>query len=423
MNKFVKMLAMGMIGGGGTQEYWQKVKALFGSSIVAYWPLWETGGTTVTDVKNGLTGSLGTGGATPTLGATGIGDGKTAISFDGGDFINIYSTALNAAFNGAELTLLLWAKVTDATIWSDGANHYMMKLDADANNNIYIFKATNGKLYTGCYLGGANSANNIIPTNEGWFRLGLIISKSGNLIRMYINGTNQHVDDSNIGTWVGALAANINTIGSANTTPSSPWKGSLAHVVLLNKAATDAEMMQDFRYLPGIEILTVIGDSISSKSTDWPYVIQQNHAAPWGMYNHAVASTGIIDNLATQVTASSGDNADRIILELGSNDDNNGNMSTLQATAEAGIIALKASNPRAAIYYLNVLPKWTDVGGGTEVDKSHIRTAIAAACTAQNVTCWDTYTTPWIAAADTSDGIHPTAAGSVKVAAEVLARL
>jgi hypothetical protein len=84
---------------------------------------------------------------------------------------------------------------------------------------------------------------------------------------------------------------------------------------------------------------------------------------------------------------------------------------------------LKAAHPSAEIYVWNVLPRWTAVDGETEVDKSHIRAAIAAACTAQEVTCWDTYTEPWITAADTSDGLHPNAAGGVKIADAIIAQL
>ena len=128
-------------------------------------------------------------------------------------------------------------------------------------------------------------------------------------------------------------------------------------------------------------------------------------------------------NLAAQATAAASDDADIIIIQLGSNDDNAGNMGTLQTAYEDGIIALKASNTNATIYAMNVLKRWANQTDGAEVDKSNIRTAIAAACTAQGITCWDTYTTPWIAQDETSDGIHPTAAGHAKIAAEVLARL
>jgi hypothetical protein len=49
------------------------------------------------------------------------------------------------------------------------------------------------------------------------------------------------------------------------------------------------------------------------------------------------------------------------------------------------------------------------------VQLGNIRTAIAAGCAAQNVTCWDTFTDPWITAADTADGVHTNKAGAIKV--------
>lgn len=130
-----------------------------------------------------------------------------------------------------------------------------------------------------------------------------------------------------------------------------------------------------------------------------------------------------MNDLDTQAAAAAGDNATKIIIALGTNDNNAGDMEALQAKVESNIIALKASNPNATIYYMNVLPRWTDNTGATPVDKSNIRTAIAAACTAQGVTCWDTLSTPWITAAQTSDGLHPIAAGSQAIATQILARL
>ena len=48
---------------------------------------------------------------------------------------------------------------------------------------------------------------------------------------------------------------------------------------------------------------------------------------------------------------------------------------------------------------------------------------VAAACTAQGVTCWDTYTSTWIDAADTIDGLHPNDADHAKILTQVLALL
>ena len=124
-----------------------------------------------------------------------------------------------------------------------------------------------------------------------------------------------------------------------------------------------------------------------------------------------------------QVDQCASTDADVIIVELGTNDNNAGDMSALQARAESQIAELRATNPRARVYWMNVLPRWTDVGGGTEVDKSNIRAAIAAACAARGIFCIDTYTTPWITAADTSDGLHPTAGGQAKIGTALLAAL
>jgi lysophospholipase L1-like esterase len=122
-----------------------------------------------------------------------------------------------------------------------------------------------------------------------------------------------------------------------------------------------------------------------------------------------------------QTLASANDDADIIVIALGSNDNNDGNMETLQAEYEENIEELRTLNSRATIYAMNVLPRWTDSSGEVEVDKSNIRTAIAAACAAQGVTCWNAYT--WITAGQTSDGVHPTAEGSAAIAAQVLVRL
>ena len=125
-----------------------------------------------------------------------------------------------------------------------------------------------------------------------------------------------------------------------------------------------------------------------------------------------MSATGGMDD---QALACASDNSDLIIMGLGTNDDNGGDMTALQAKVESNITALKSSNPNARLAYINVLPRWTDVTGATPVDKSNIRTAIASACTAQSVTCLDPYTEPWILPSDTVEGIHPNASGNTKI--------
>jgi lysophospholipase L1-like esterase len=171
--------------------------------------------------------------------------------------------------------------------------------------------------------------------------------------------------------------------------------------------------------------LTVLGDSISAAATGWPYlVINSSSTYKFNVLNNrAVGNTTILNDgthpyLATQVTAAASDDADAIIIEAGTNQTDADDMEAIQAEVETQIAALKVSNPRAVIYYMNILPR--DPGA----PKTNLRAAIAAACAAEDVTCWDTYTDPWIDwETDTSDGLHPNAAGHAKIATEVLARI
>ena len=175
--------------------------------------------------------------------------------------------------------------------------------------------------------------------------------------------------------------------------------------------------------------LTVIGDSIAVNAGSWVYSLPSSLGGKVALYQEAQGGSTIATHadptkdLEHQVIAAANDNASRIIIVLGTNDDNAGNMTTLQATYEAGIVALKASNPNATIYAMNVLKRWNDNTTGGEVDKANIRTAVAAACTAQSITCWDTYTSSWIAQDETLDGVHPNPAGNAAILVEALARL
>lgn len=163
----------------------------------------------------------------------------------------------------------------------------------------------------------------------------------------------------------------------------------------------------------------IIGDSISTSiSPDWPI----NITSGYDKNNHAAGGESILNHMAAQVIDAENDNNNLIVLALGTNDDSGGDMGVIQSIVEDAIIALKASNPGAVIYYMNILPRWAALGGA-EINKAPLRTAIAAACTAQSITCWDTYSTPWIVNGDTSDGTHPTLAGGVKVWDEIASRI
>lgn len=370
-----------------------------------------------------------TGGATgPTLGVAGIGDGKTAVSFPGSAaFINWYSAGLSGAFNGAEGTLIVWAKVSGAGVWSDGTARYLARISADANNDIRILRSSsNNNAVLMQNISGSTSRFIYATSNAytGWLMYGITWSVNAGEVFAYINGGKFGTSLGAPGTWSGSPAATLCTIGASSTSSGDVYSGSEAHAILLNRAATPVEMMTAYRGMGGTKVITVIGDSISAVGTNivsWPVMVRDGYnSGKCCLHSHAVSGQTIITHMDGQVTAAVNDNADIIIIGLGTNDESGVGV---QAEVEENIIELKASNPNATLYYMNVLPRWTDETGDTEVDKSYIRTPVAAACTAQSITCWDTYSTPWITAADTDNGLHPNDAGREKIATEILARL
>lgn len=95
-----------------SNQYYQKVLATETNSLVAYWPLWDTdGNTTVEQIAS--TGIAAGSRSNDIVTGPGIGDGRTAIYFDGssGDNINITTSALWTSFGAGGCTegsIMIW---------------------------------------------------------------------------------------------------------------------------------------------------------------------------------------------------------------------------------------------------------------------------------------------------------------------------
>lgn len=227
----------------GAIAYSQKVLGLFGSSLIAYWPLSEASGSTANDISgNGRNGAY-TG---VDLGQSGIGDGKTSPYFDGvNDYVDIYSAGLASAFNGAEGSLLLWFKVYAASVWSDATLRYMVEIKADSSNQLYILKHTIANRISFYYVAGGTSKNINATglTSLLFFSLGFTWSKSNNRLRAYVSGIQSGTDQTGLGTWAGVPAATNTLIGAYSKNPTYVTSGYLAHALILNREATPAEML------------------------------------------------------------------------------------------------------------------------------------------------------------------------------------
>src|SRR3990172_5406390 len=119
-------------------RYVRKIKDVFGNSRIAIYPLSEASGDVAYDISgNGYNGAY----TAVTLEAAGVGDGNTSASFDGStSYCNISSASLGASFSGTEGTAIGWVKASGAAVWTDATNDYYFRLQASANNDIYIRK-------------------------------------------------------------------------------------------------------------------------------------------------------------------------------------------------------------------------------------------------------------------------------------------
>ena len=164
---------------------------------------------------------------------------------------------------------------------------------------------------------------------------------------------------------------------------------------------------------------SICGDSISNDVSEWPYKTGANHNNGYSYpINHAVSGSSVIGQMATQVAQCITDNADFTIIALGTND----GMANIQTIYQTQLQTLWAALHKP-IYACGVFPKTATAERTSQ--NGYIVAAVAVAQAAGvDVTYWNT--DDWIdptIGVDTSDGLHPNAAGQEKITTQVLARI
>ena len=231
-------------------DYWQRVVRTAPANLISYWPLWDASGTGVVNLASlrGMPAAVGIPAAESsnvTLAQPGIGDGKTAMLFNGtSSYVNIYSAELASAFNGAEGTLLVWTKVTNADVWADGTVRRLATLSTDGQNHIHLYKLATGEL---TFVRRGSNLNRYtstaVHTAVGWLSIGCAWSIAGNYLLIYVNGVSAGSASTCAGAWVGALAADTTVIGSAAVAiPERVWGGYSQHVALWNTPLSAAQI-------------------------------------------------------------------------------------------------------------------------------------------------------------------------------------
>lgn len=228
-----------------TVQYHQRVLA---TDPIAYWMLDEKSGTVAYDLVSGrVAGAQNGTHSGVTLGQDGIGDGRTSPFYDGAnDHTNIYSAALAAAFSGSEGSMMTWARVSGAGVWTDGAVRLVIQIgDVGGTNSVRLGKAAANNTLYGQYV--ANSVVEtrfITSTSLLWHNLAITWSASADEVKVYLAGVQQGATLTLLGAWGGVLSAVRTNVGADGNFPSAVWDGTIAHCAVWDKVLS-ADQLAD----------------------------------------------------------------------------------------------------------------------------------------------------------------------------------
>lgn len=398
------------------QTYANQIKSMFGSSLLAYYPLDETSGTVAYDRSgNGRNGAYV---ASPTLANLLAPGGKLAPLFNGTtQYVEFSNSGLPAVWNGQEGSISFWYKALNAAVW-DGASNRNLFLSSLTNNSLIIqHQGVTAKslraLYTAAGTADGGNHNPHYPT--AWNHCSVSWSKANDHFIWWNNGS--IIGEYNtLGTWAGVPTAIYLGL----------WSGWLSDLVITNRETTDSEKYLLTSSAPSqrIKRISFIGDSITANSTtNWVKLVKSEYlSGAVATFNRAIAGSSIAGSMATQAALCANDRANVIIVAHGANDNDAGNMTTLRATYEAGLDTLQVSNPNAIIYLVNIWPLW-EADKTTPKEKGNIRTMISAVGAARGLTVWNPYSESWYSGAETSDGVHPNSSGDALITAQIKTRL
>ncbi len=227
------------------QAYTNKIKTLAPANLIAYWPLADpVGSVTASDASgHGCVGAYNN----VTLGVVGIGDGRSAAGFDPAvsSYVNTYSAALAALWNGQEFTIAYWGKSFD---WAGTPFKRPYTFRADGSNQITHGIGTINTLTTTYIANGISKTNALSPVSPtGWYFHAVTVSLGANEMKIYYYDATRpfaQVPSTiiGLGTYVGTLDPVLCMIGAGGATPGNYWNGSLADVAIWNTPLSLAQL-------------------------------------------------------------------------------------------------------------------------------------------------------------------------------------
>lgn len=236
------------IGAGiaGKRLFANRILALHPSDLLGYWlknTLLDDGdpGGAVNSAPTGSSYNGTHSGVTigPDAGAGYLGQGSPGL-YDGAlDYTDIYSAALDGAFNGQLFSVLVVLKLGA----SDPLLDTVFRLAVDANNQFYFRMNSETELRMQYSGGGTNGAktHTFAAKPTDFVQIGASVNLAADRARLFIGGVQSGTDLSSLGTWAGSLDSTLCVIGALVTSGSGSLPGILQHVPLWNRELTPAE--------------------------------------------------------------------------------------------------------------------------------------------------------------------------------------
>lgn len=285
---------------GGGVVPWYLSGDIHASNCIAAYPLNELSGTTAFDVSgNGRNGTY----SNAILGQPGIGDGNTAISLSGvsgTNHVNIYSVSLANAFNGAAGTISAWFKTNSVAEWVDGLERFILNIEVDSNNFVYLSKkAQSNKIWFGYRAGGTYDAIDGLYYNPTkWTHIAITWNKAAEEMKVYLNGVQQGATQTALGTWVGIPGSTKMILGNYSTNYNGTWKGSIARASFYNIALTQTQIQKlAYTYWDGFNGLLInFDDQYDSVLTAYQYMLARNLPGTIYVCTNNVNQAGYLTN-------------------------------------------------------------------------------------------------------------------------------
>jgi hypothetical protein len=215
----------------GELEYYEEVKAALGSAILAYYPLWETSGTTAEDVYNGVDATYV---GSPTFGYSGIGDFYTCPFFGSAKYVNAISIS---GMNMAEGFISMWAALDDGSKYLDANTYYLANFNSDSTHGIFMRKNVAGLWSFYRRVGSTLPTSQIgTPRTTRWVHYCFCWSVAQQKVWVYTNGSRAVYVS-------GTLDAMTDTLTTARfSLDFSGWTGRLAHCIVGTGIPTDDQV-------------------------------------------------------------------------------------------------------------------------------------------------------------------------------------